>query len=224
MKLAITIIAMLATIYVLPAMGETAQFWSDQANEYFITGDYEKAAASYDKALELEPNSTVLWNNRGKALANMGSVGDAISCFNKSIAINASNPESLNLLALALSQGLNRYSDAIAIFDQILLANPNYFDAWIGKGMALANENSLFTSLYCFEKATQIKPQDPTAWNNKGVVLRQMEKYQDALACFDKALTIDSANEAALQNRELTLQDMEQLTQAASRHSTQDMA
>jgi len=223
MKLAITIIAMLATIYVLPAMGETAQFWSDQANEYFITGDYEKAAASYDKALELEPNNTVLWNNKGKALANMDRIGDAITCFNKSIAINASNPESMNLLAMALSQGLNRQSDAIAIFDQILLANPSYFDAWIGKGMALANENSLFTSLYCFEKATQIKPQDPTAWNNKGVVLREMERYQDALTSFDKALAIDSANEVALQNRQLTLQDMDQLKQADSRQSTQDM-
>jgi tetratricopeptide (TPR) repeat protein len=223
MKPAITIIAMLATIYVLPAMGETAQFWSDQANEYFIMGDYEKAAASYDKALELEPNSTVLWNNKGKALANMGSVVGAMTCFNKSIALNASNPESMNLLANALSQGLNRYSDAIAIFDQILLANSSYFDAWTGKGMALAKENSLFTSLYCFEKATQLKPQDPTAWNNKGVVLRQMQRYQDALTCFDKALTLDPANGAALQNRQSTLQDMDQLKQADLRQSIQNM-
>jgi len=38
MKLAITIIATLVAIFVLPAMGESAQFWSDQANEYFISG------------------------------------------------------------------------------------------------------------------------------------------------------------------------------------------
>jgi tetratricopeptide (TPR) repeat protein len=223
MKLAITIIAVLAAIYVLPAMGESAQFWSDQANGYFISGDFEKAAASYDKALEMEPNSTALLNNKGKALANLGRYDDAISCFDKSLAINSSNPESLNLLAIALSQGLNKYSDAIVIFDQILQANPSYFDALIGKGMALANEGSLSGSLDCFEKATQIKPQDPSAWNNKGVVLRQMERYQDALTCFNKALTIDSSNEVARQNREYTLQDMDSQPQASPSQSLQDM-
>ena len=110
MKLAITIITLLTAIFVLPAMGESAQFWSDQANGYFISGDFEKAAASYDKALDLEPNSTELWNNKGKALANLGRIDDAISCFDKSLAINSSNPEALNLKGIALSQGLNKYS------------------------------------------------------------------------------------------------------------------
>jgi tetratricopeptide (TPR) repeat protein len=223
MKHAITIIALLAAIYVLPAMGESAQFWSDQANGYFISGDFEKAAASYDKALEQEPNSTVLWNNKGRVLGMMGRFDDAISCFDKSLAINTSNPESSNLKAIALSRGLNRNREAIAIFDQILQTNPSYFDAWIGKGMALANEGSLSGSLECFEKATQIKPRDPSGWNNKGVVLRQMGRYQDALTCFSKAITIDSSNEAARQNRELTLQDMDQQPQAAPSMSTQDM-
>lgn len=223
MKLAITIIAVLAAIYVLPAMGESAQFWSDQANGYFISGDFEKAAASYDKALEQEPNSTDLWNNKGKVLGMMGRFDDAISCFDKSIAINTSNPESLNLKAIALSRGLNRNREALTIFDQILQANPSYFDAWIGMGMALANEGSLSGSLECFEKATEIKPQDPTAWNNKGVVLREMKRYQEALTCFNKALTIDSANDAARQNRELTLQDMDHQPQTAPSMSTQDM-
>ncbi len=223
MKLAITIIAMLVTLCIAPAMAESAQFWSDQANDYFISGDYEKAAASYDKALELEPNSTVLWNNRGRAMANLGNVADAMYCFNKSLAINSSNPETLNLLALSISQGLNRYSESIAIFDQILSANPSYFDAWIGKGIALANEGSLSGSLECFDKATQIKPQDATAWNNKGVVLRELGRYQDALICFNKALTIDFSNEPARQNRESTLQDMDQQPQAAPSMSTENM-
>jgi tetratricopeptide (TPR) repeat protein len=222
MKLAITIIAALAAIFVLPAMGESSQFWSDQANGYFISGDFEKAVTSYDKALELEQNSTELWNNRGKALANLGRIEDAISCFDKSLAINSANLESMNLLAIALSQGLNKNSEAIAIFDQILQANASYFDAWMGKGMALGNEGNLYSSLDCFENATQIKPQDPSGWNNKGVVLREMGRYQDALTCFNKALAIDSSYENARQNREYTLQDMDQNLQADPSRSTQD--
>jgi len=223
MKYAITIMAALAAILVLPAMGQPAQFWSDQANGYFFSGEYEKASASYDKALELEPNSTNLWNNKGKALANLGRMEDAISCFEKSLAINSSNAEGLNLKAIALSQGLQKYSEAIVLFDQILQMNPSYFDAWIGKGMALANEDNLYSSLECFEKAIQINPQDPTAWNNKGVVLREMGRNQDALTCFNKALSIDSSYEVARQNREYTLQDLDQIAQASPSQSTQNM-
>jgi len=223
MKHAIAIITVLAAIFILPAMGESAQFWYDQANGYYISGDYEKAAASYDKALELEPNSTVMWNYKGKVLSMLSRYEDAISCFDKSLAINSANPESMNLKAIALSQGLNKNSEAIAIFDQILQANASYFDAWIGKGMALGNEGNLYSSLDCFEKATQIKPQDPTGWNNKGVVLRELERYQDALNCFNNALTIDSSYEPARQNRELALQDLDQTTQEDPRQSTQDM-
>ena len=101
MKHAITIITVLAAIFILPAMGESAQFWYDQANGYYISGDYEKAAASYDKALELEPNSTVMWNYKGKVLSMLSRYEDAISCFDKSLAINSANPESMNLKAIA---------------------------------------------------------------------------------------------------------------------------
>jgi len=223
MKYAITIISVLASILVLPAMGESAKFWSDQANDYFISGDYERAAASYDKALELEPNSTDLWNNKGKALVNMGRIDEAISCFNKSLEINASNPASLNLLAIALSQGLNKYSEAIIIFDQILQTNPSDFDALIGKGMSLGNEGDLSGSMACFEQATQVRPREPSGWNNKGVVLRGMGRYQDALTCFSKAITLDSSYEPARQNREATMQDMNQERSADPSMSTENM-
>jgi tetratricopeptide (TPR) repeat protein len=208
MKLAVTIIALLASILALPAMGETAQYWSDQANGYFISGDYETAAASYDKALEQEPNSTVLLNNKGKALANLGRFDDAISCFRKSLDINASNLESMNLEAIALSQGLGENGQAVAIFDQILQMNPSYYDALIGKGMALANEGDFSGSLSCFERATQARPRDPSGWNNKGVLLREMGRYQDALTCFTRAIDLDSNYGTARQNRDLTLQDL----------------
>ena len=223
MKCAITIITMLAAIFVLPAMGESAQFWYDQANGYYISGDYEKAAASYDKALELVPNSSVIWNLKGKVMGMLNRYEESISCFDKSLAINSSNPESMSLKAIALSQGLNKNSEAIVIFDQILQTNPSYFDALIGKGMALGKEGNLYSSLECFENATQIKPQDPTGWNNKGVVLREMGRYQDALTCFNKALTIDSSYEVARQNREYTLQDMDQEPQSSVSQSTQNM-
>ena len=109
MKLAITIIALLAAICILPALGEyTADYWSGQANQYFLNGSFEEAVASYDKALELDPINITLLDNKGRALANLGRFDDAIACFDKALDINSTNLEALNLKGLALSQGLGR--------------------------------------------------------------------------------------------------------------------
>lgn len=223
MKLIISIIAALAAMLVLPAMGETVQFWYDQANSYYITGDFENAVASYDKAIELKPNSTVFWNYRGRALANLGRFDEAISSFDKSIAINSSDPEALNLKATALSLGQKKYSEAIVLFDVILESNPSYVDAWIGKGMALGNEGELTGALQCFERAADISPLNPSAWNNKGAILMEQEKYQLALDCFNRALLIDSTNEAAMKNRENALQAMNQVVSSGPSQSTATM-
>ena len=139
--------------------------------------------------------------------------------------INSSDAGALNLKGTALSQGLNRNDEAIAIFDQALQQDPSNFDAWIGKGMALANSGDFSGSLSCFETATQIEPLNPSGWNNRGVVLREMGRYQDALTSFNKALLLDPSYEVAQLNRDNTLQDINQNAQARSSpsQSTQDM-
>ncbi len=163
MKLAIIIISAMVAICILPAMGEfTAEDWSNQANQYFINGSFEEAAASYDKALELDPGNVDLLNNKGRALANLGRFEDAIASFDKSLAINSSDVEALNLKGTALSQGLGRNDEAITSFNQALQLNLTSFDAWNGKGMALANSGDLSGSLTSFETATQVEPLNPS--------------------------------------------------------------
>lgn len=212
MRVVIIMMIALAAFFALPAMGETVDYWYDQANVYFISGDYESAVSSYEKAIELMPNSTVLWNYKGRALANLGRIDEAIVCFDESISINSSNPEAISLKAIALSQGQQKYLEAILLFDRALALNPEYFDAWNGKGMALANQGDLSASLQCLVRATEVKPTDPVGWNNRGVVLREMQNYQAALDCFNRAILIDPGYETAMQNREYTLQDMDQAT------------
>lgn len=223
MKFIITIIAILATLLVHPTMAEDVQFWYDQANGYYVTGDYEKAVASYDKAIELKPNSTVFWNYKGRALANLGRFDEAIECFERSIAINSSDPEALNLKATAMSLGQKKYSEAIVLFDLILDSHPSYVDAWIGKGMALGNEGDLTDALQCFGKATEVSPENPSAWNNKGAILMEQEKYQLALDCFNRALLFDATNEAAMKNRENALEAMNQEVSSGPSQSTTTM-
>jgi tetratricopeptide (TPR) repeat protein len=210
MKAAIKIILVLAIVLLLPAECQSAQDYSNQAYGYFLSGNYEQAATTYDQAIQLEPNITTLWNYKGRSLAMLQRFDEAIYCFDRSISINPTNLESLNLKATALSQGLKKDDQAILLFDRILQMNSSYYDAWNGKGMALANQGDLAGALQCFENAVQIRPQDPQAWNNKGVVLLNEQRYQEALDCFNQVLSMNPYHEAALQNKQSTLQEMKE--------------
>lgn len=89
--------------------------------------------------------------------------------------------------------------------------------------MALGNEGELTGAMQCFDRATEISPQNPSAWNNKGAIFMEQEKYQLALNCFNKALLFDPTNEAAMKNRENALQTMNQEVSSGPSQSTTTM-
>ncbi|MGK7929086.1 MAG: tetratricopeptide repeat protein [Spirulina sp.] len=49
---------------------------------------YEEAIASYDKAVEINPNYDAAWYNRGVALYNLGRYEEAIASYDKAVEIN----------------------------------------------------------------------------------------------------------------------------------------
>src|SRR6476469_786330 len=51
---------------------DDAQGWFNQGIQQYEAGDLEGAIASYDRALEMQPDAYVAWNNRGIALSDLG--------------------------------------------------------------------------------------------------------------------------------------------------------
>jgi len=51
-------------------------------------GEYEKAIACFDKAIELNPEDAKAYNNRGLAYANLKQYERAIEDYNKAIKLN----------------------------------------------------------------------------------------------------------------------------------------
>lgn len=58
-------------------------------------------------------------------------------------------------------------------------------------GKAYLDVGQYHKALDCFEKALQLKPDDPELWNFKGIVLRSAGLYEEAVECFNRSLEID---------------------------------
>ncbi len=62
---------------------QESDFWKDQGNDYYKTGNYIDAIVCYKRALEANPESYKAWYNMGMTYNRMNNKKDGRSCFEK---------------------------------------------------------------------------------------------------------------------------------------------
>jgi tetratricopeptide (TPR) repeat protein len=100
---------------------------------------------------------------------------------------------------------LQKYTDAIASYDNALLINPQYSNAWYNRGNAFLTLGQYSDAITSYSNATRINPDDSDAWYNRGNAFLYLDQYNDAIASYDKALLINPGYTDARQNLEVAL-------------------
>lgn len=82
---------------------------------------------------------------------------------------------------------LHKYDEAIEAYDDILQLNPNYVQAWNGKGILLHAIGKTNEALTAFDEAIRIDPNYAPGWYNKGNILATLGYKNQAIISFTKA-------------------------------------
>jgi len=90
----------------------------------FEEGKYEQAIDEYTKAIELDPNLTDAYYNRGLAYLMTKQYDLALADFNKAIELDPKMSTAWSGRGMALA-GLGRYKEALEAYDKALEINPN---------------------------------------------------------------------------------------------------
>ncbi|AFY36313.1 tetratricopeptide repeat protein [Calothrix sp. PCC 7507] len=85
---------------------------------------------------------------------------------------------------------LQRYQDALAVYEKAVDIRPDYAQGWYGQGKSLYELNKYKEALAAYDKAIQIQPEYLEAWSGRGFSLKNLQRYQEAIASFDKALQL----------------------------------
>src|SRR5919198_1050043 len=121
--------------------------------------------------------TTSALNKKGLDLINSGNYSEAITYFNKALAMNFSNVNALNNKAFALSS-LGNYSEAISYYDKALAIEPDDATVLNNKGVALANLANYYEAIKYIDKALAIEPDDALALDNKNKILDLLSKQK----------------------------------------------
>src|ERR1700693_5833734 len=152
-------------------------------------GRLERAHALFRRAIELEPDSSVLHFLLAETLYNRGLHEDAMRSVRRSIELNPENPDALYLIGFILGD-LGRSEEAAEANRRAVLLNPTLVRA----------QANLSLQTYRHEVTPSHQQRTPAgAHITLGRALRQKDYFQEALKEYEKAIEGGEANAEVLQ-------------------------
>jgi len=150
---------------------------------------YQEAIASYDKVLEIKPDTlyAYAWCLRGIALSHLERYEEAISSYDKALDITPDEYYVWYFRGVALSD-LKRYEEAITSYEKALEIQPDNHDAWYRRGNALYKLKRYEEALASYDKALEIQPDNHQTWFLQGIALSFLKRYEEAITSYEKAL------------------------------------
>jgi len=165
------------------------QAWFYQGLQQAKAGDLLGAIASYDKAIELQPNYHEYWFNRGLTLFHLERFTEAIAAYETAIEIKPDFYKAWHKHGGTLGE-LGNFEEALASFDKAIEIKPDYPEAWSSKGLALLKLGWLKEAIASYDQALNLQPEDQENWYYRGIALAVNEQYTEAIASYDRALEI----------------------------------
>lgn len=85
----------------------------------------------------------------------------------------------------------NLFDSALLSFERAIELQPDYAEAWAGKGGVLQMLERYQEALVACDKAIELKLNLSDAWNNKAVALEGLQQYGEALKASEKAIELE---------------------------------
>jgi Flp pilus assembly protein TadD len=167
------------------------------ALDYVLLKALPDADRWMSRALAMDANDAETWYAMGRLHYTQGRYGDALTCFEKTIALNPRSVKGENNLGLAY-EALNRNEDAVRAYRTAM--------AWqkddpapseqplLNLAILLQHRNQLPEAQQLLEQAARIAPNEPRIHENLGQVYLHMDRAADAAKEFADAVRLAPQN------------------------------
>lgn len=170
---------------------ETAEDHFSQGNAFYAAGDFERALAAYDRALELSPNHPDVLHNRGFILHTLRRYDEALTDFNRAVELSSDDPTILSLRAITLAD-LKRYDEALTDYNRCLQLRPDHPRTLSNRGYALMKLGRHDEALADFNRSLELRPDYPRTIYNRACAFSLMRRLKESLSDLKVAVSRDA--------------------------------
>ena len=165
------------------------------AHELNELGRHAEALDACGRALELDPQSVIAWNNKGTTLNVLGRHVEALDACDRALELDPRFSAAWNNKGYALNE-LGRHAEAFDAFE----LDPQSAAAWHNKGYVLNKLGRHAEALDACDRALELDPQDAATWHYKGYVLNKLGRHTEALDACGRALELDPKSAVSWRN------------------------
>jgi tetratricopeptide (TPR) repeat protein len=167
------------------------------ALDYVLLKALTEADRWLSRALAMDANDAETWYAMGRLRYTQGRYGDALTCFEKTLALNPQSVKGENNLGLAY-EALNRNEDAVRAYRNAI--------AWqkdepapseqplLNLAILLQHRNRLPEAQQLLEQAAKIAPNEPRIHENLGQVYLHTDRTANAVKEFADAVRLAPQN------------------------------
>lgn len=181
-------------------VGDDAETYLKQGDDYFDKKDYPKAAEAYEQAIRRRPTDADAHVNLAEAYFNQGRYEDAIAAAQKAIQLggntSAAAADAYRVLGTAYLK-TSRSSEALEALNKAFELDANdpetrnglaliYYD----QGVAAYNGQNYEEATRVYVKAIDLNPRYFEAANNLGDSYLKLNKLEDAAKAYERAVSI----------------------------------
>jgi predicted O-linked N-acetylglucosamine transferase (SPINDLY family) len=177
------------------------------------SGDYILALGLLESARIVRPNDTLIHNDLGKVLCELGRFDDALNSYAKAIECNPHHAEAFfNQGNVFYQQG--RLDAALSSYDSAIELEPSDPLPFFNQGNVFYQLGQLDAALSSYDSAIKLEPNLVGAWINRGSILSELQFFREALMSFDQALSHEPENSQGLLNKGVVLNKLRRFDEA----------
>lgn len=160
---------------------------------------WEEAAASYRRALKLEPASAEALFALGLCLQQCRQTAEAVWAYQQALALRPDDASALSNLGVAL-QDLGRQDEAVASLRAAAVLEPQNASHGLNLGIAQCRQRDFSAADEVLQQLERRHPELPEAAFNRGIALQGLGRPRDAIERYRHALALRPDYADALNN------------------------
>jgi tetratricopeptide (TPR) repeat protein len=162
------------------------------ASDYVILGDFADADKWFSEVVKEAPDDADAWYLLGRTKYNENSFAEAISSFERALALHPKLVEAENNIGLSWRE-LNNYEKAQAAFQAAMSwqgDSPTDAQPFLNQGTLLADRHEYEKALPYLTKAANMSPDNPTAHEELGKVYAGQNDLRKAQLELERAVAL----------------------------------
>lgn len=171
---------------------ERARILTNIGRLYLKSGDAEKAAREYQKAIAQAPQLAAAYNGLGIAYALQEKYPEALSAQQKALALKPDFAKAHAGLGFVYFQQ-NRAELALKHYRQAVALEPQFIEAHRKIGLILLNQKRYAAAAAAYQTLLTLNPADAEAYHNLGLCYAYQRQTESALDALETAVTLCSA-------------------------------